>query len=481
MQNSDLPDIDFGTSGLRGPAMGFSPQRIAAYVGAFLDEIAGVDGAKTLCLAADLRASSPTIAAAITAAVKAKGWRVIYGGNVPTPALALYALNNDLPALMVTGSHIPPTYNGIKFYRRDGELLKKDEAPIRIAAEKLLALDISIPALDLPPVETAIATEYKARYLGAFAKDALAGLRIGIDLHSAVGRDIMVEILETLGATVKPFRRSDTFIAVDTEALDPVDIECAKTEIKTHSLDAVISTDGDGDRPLMIDADGEQINGDVLGALTAKALHINIIVTPLSSTSAIEKSNWFDNTVRTKIGSPHVVSAMSSANNGALKIAGFEANGGFLTETDMVLPNGHLSRLPTRDAVLPIITVLAAANIRGCSVRELTDDLPARFMIADRIKQVDPEKGKAVLESIAQSEKTRIEVDQRLATPVNIDTLDGTRLTYADASIIHFRQSGNAPEMRCYIETETPDRTKALLRDVMESLTIYLKAEGCLR
>lgn len=461
--------------------MGFTSKKIAAFVGAFLDEIAGDADDAAVCVGADLRASSPKIAAMISAVAANKNWHVIYAGNVPTPALALYALKHHLPALMVTGSHIPASYNGIKFYRRDGELLKQDEAPIRIAAERLMASDTAVTSVELPSIDHSIAEDYKKRYLQIFSGNALADMRVGVDLHSAVGRDILVDILKALGATVTPFRRSETFIAVDTEALDTDDLKRAQAEIAAHNLDAVVSTDGDGDRPLLIDASGQQINGDVLGALTAKALNIDTVVTPLSSTSAIEQSNWFKQVIRTKIGSPHVVAAMAAAKNGNRQIAGFEANGGFLTETDLRLSGGQLSRLPTRDAVLPIITVLALANAKGQVLGELAGDLPSRFMLADRIKQVDPEAGKTLLADIARSDATRQQIDTRLSTPVNIDTLDGTRLTYSDASIIHFRQSGNAPEMRCYIETEDRGRTVALLEEILAGLKTYLTTQGILR
>lgn len=481
MPTSELPEIDFGTSGLRGPATGFSAERVASYVGAFLDEIVGNQGTQTLVVGADFRSSSPAIVNSVVAAATAKNWRCMYAGNVPTPALALYALENGLPAFMVTGSHIPPDYNGIKFYRPDGELLKQDEAPIRAAAQRLIQSQTPHVDTKMPLVDGSIAEHYRQRYLDVFSPDALAGLRIGVDQHSAVGRDLLVDVLEALGAMVRPFRRSETFIAVDTEALDVDDLKRAVENIADHDLDAVVSTDGDGDRPLMIDEIGQQINGDVLGALTAKSLKIETVVTPLSSTTAIEQSGWFSQVIRTKIGSPHVVAAMAAANTGETAIAGFEANGGFLTETDIQLNRGKLSRLPTRDAVLPLVTVLVEANRQKRKLSELTTDLPGRFMQADRIKQVDPGAGNALLAEIAQSDLARAQIDDQLKSPANIDTLDGTRLTFSDATIIHFRQSGNAPEMRCYVETESADKTRTVLARMISSLGNHLSKKGILR
>src|SRR5690606_22333589 len=131
---------------------------------------------------------------------------------------------------------------------------------------------------------------YRERYIAALGADALAGLRIGVFEHSAVGRDILADVLAALGAECGPFGRSDAFIAIDTEAVDAEDMARLRAVLETEKFDAVVSTDGDGDRPLLIDADGRQVNGDVLGVLTARWLGARNVVTPLTSTSALEAS-----------------------------------------------------------------------------------------------------------------------------------------------------------------------------------------------
>ncbi|MGU3401339.1 phosphomannomutase, partial [Brucellaceae bacterium D45D] len=277
--------VSFGTSGLRGPAADFTDKVCAAYIFAFLKHLARDFAFQDVYVAADFRESSPRIAKACIAAIQAQGKVAMWAGNVPTPALASYAMAHNAPAIMITGSHIPETYNGIKFYRPDGEFLKDDEAPVRVLAEERLgegAPDKSAGNVELGSPSGAVAQDYISRAVGAFGGQALSGLKIGIDLHSAVGRDLLVDIFKGLGAEVHPFRRVEQFIAVDTEALDPVDLERSRNFIAEHQLDAVISTDGDGDRPLVIDEQGRQVNGDILGILTAKFLGARTIVTPLS-------------------------------------------------------------------------------------------------------------------------------------------------------------------------------------------------------
>ncbi len=458
----------FGTSGLRGPAVDFTADVCAAYVRAFLERCAEAGSGRTAYVAADLRESSPRIAGYCLAAIEAEGWTAVWAGSVPTPAVAAYAMSNGAPAIMITGSHIPESYNGIKFYRPDGEFLKTDETPVRARAEAMLAAGLTagegLPGEPLGDV----ASSYIERYIASFGTDALAGLKIGIDLHSAVGRDLTVAIFEGLGADCTPFRRVDRFVAVDTEALDPDDVARAKAMILEHGLDAVVSTDGDGDRPLVIDDTGRQINGDVLGMLTARAIDAKTVVTPLSSTGAVEQSGWFGKVVRTMIGSPYVVAEMAKAD--AHPVVGFEANGGFLLQDDVLLAKGTLRRLPTRDAILPAVACLVLAKSENKKLSQLTASLPPRFMKADRVKEVAAEKGKVFLKSVESSLEFRAAFDPRIAAPVEISTLDGVRMVFANEDTVHFRQSGNAPEMRIYVETGSAESTERLLADLIGRL-----------
>lgn len=460
----------FGTSGLRGPATDFTESVCTAYITAFLERSAGQTPVRIAYVAADLRDSSPRIAGQCLAAVKAAGWEPVWAGNVPTPAVAAYAMARNAPAIMITGSHIPESYNGIKFYRPDGEFLKDDEEQVRVAAEVIMAEGRKVEGVEPGPPLAAVAEDYISRYVTAFGADALDGLKIGIDQHSAVGRDLMIRTFEGLGAEVHAFRRVDRFVAVDTEALDPEDIARSRALIEDLKLDAVISTDGDGDRPLVIDDKGRQINGDVLGVLTSRLIGAKTVVTPLSSTSAIEQSGWFVTVVRTRIGSPYVVAGMAEANDHP--VVGFEANGGFLLGDDIALAHGTLGRLPTRDAMLPAVACLVLARGEGKSLSALAATLPSRFMKADRVKNVAADNARLFLRQLEASEDFRTELDSRIAAPVEISTLDGVRMSFANGDTVHFRQSGNAPEMRIYVETGSQANTEKLLGELIAKLAL---------
>ncbi|RDE08093.1 phosphomannomutase [Pelagibacterium lacus] len=462
--------MKFGTSGLRGPAEGFTPELTAAYVEAFLDTAAAGARARQLAIGMDRRASSPAIAAAVAAAARGAGWEPLFCGALPTPALAGFAMARAIPAIMVTGSHIPADQNGLKFYRPDGELRKSDEQPI---LDAVAGRPSATPAgFALPEPDPAARLAYRQRLLSAFAPGALEGLRLGVYAHSAVGWRDMEELLSALGASCTVLEPSADFIAVDTEAVDPAALARLRALGREHGFDAIVSTDGDGDRPLLLDAEGVQVNGDVLGALAALALGADSVVTPLTSTSAIEASGWFAHLARTRIGSPFVIEAMETAPGTA--IVGFEANGGFLVQTTLDNGGRPISPLPTRDALLPLITVLAEARREGVAVRALADRLPPRAMLADRLPQVAPDRGHGLVAELARSDAARRALDPHLAHPAAIDTTDGTRMVRADGVIVHVRQSGNAPELRCYVEAPSPEAARAVLEAMMARLAARL-------
>ncbi len=455
-------ELKFGTSGLRGLGKDLDRETCYAYVGAFLTMLEE-RGARfdAVCIGFDLRASSTNIALYCAEAVAARGLKVVNAGPVPTPALARYALNRRLPALMITASHNPAEHNGIKFYRPDGELAKADEAPIK-ALLKTQTLPEPRP-LTPPPLTTEVAKEYVQSYAGLFGPRALAGLRLGVDQHSAVGRDMLVDILQSLGAQCTVTRRSATFIAVDTEAVDGEYLAMAKGWLDAGGFDAIVSTDGDGDRPLLVDRNGQQVLGDSLGILAARALGFTKVVTPVSSTSAVESSGYFDTVARTRIGSPFVIEAMTALAAEGSAVAGFEGNGGFLTEGVHFWRDRLVPALPTRDAILPLVAVLGRAAETGVAVSEMVAKLPARAKATGRLADVDTSRGARWIEGLVAAPNTL----KLLRETAEVQTVDGAKFVLADGNSLHLRLSGNAPELRVYVETSNAASAQTLLQNAM--------------
>ena len=437
-----------------------------AYVAAFVRHLGGA----VVLIGRDLRPSSPRIAAACARAVAAGGAVAIECGVVPTPALALEALRLRACAVMVSGSHIPFDRNGLKFYRPDGEISKEDEAGIVAALA--------------PPAEIGGATcrrrrrstttrSPRATSRAPWTSSAAArssGQRIGVWQHSAAGRDLLVEALAALGAEVVALGRTDDFVPIDTEAVAPGDAARIRAWVAEHALDALVSTDGDGDRPLIADETGTVLRGDAVGALTARLLGADGVATPLNSSTALERSGWFPRIARTRIGSPFVIAALAALRaEGAHLPVGYEANGGFLTGGTAAADGRVLSPLPTRDALVPIAGLLTRAARSGGLAR-LVATLPPRATASDRLPDVPEAISIPLLAALAGDADERAALLAGLdeARVTSLDTLDGVRMTLASGDIVHLRRSGNAPELRLYTEAAAPAQALALLATVLD-------------
>jgi phosphomannomutase len=441
--------VAFGTSGARGLVTQFTPDVCAAFAVAFIASMKRNFSFKTVAIAIDNRPSSYAMAKACATALQQLDIAVVYYGVVPTPALAYVAQEDGIPAIMVTGSHIPFDRNGLKFYRPDGEINKTDEQVIITAQVEFSALAESAELT----VSNRAAEEYITRYTSLFTTPWLTGKRIGIYEHSSAGRDLYYRIFEKLGAEVISLERTDHFVPIDTEAVSEQDKQKAINWSKEHNLDAVFSTDGDGDRPLMSDENGNWLRGDILGLLCADALNIEALAVPVSCNTAIESSKKFKHVQRTKIGSPYVIAEFSTLAKTFNSVAGFEANGGFLLGSAVQVNGKPLKALPTRDAVLPAIMLLSATN--KVMISTLVDALPQRYTHSDRIQNFATEKSQTI---IAQGKQEPANLLARLGFKnvviKSVDETDGLRITLEDDRIVHLRPSGNAPELRCYAEAD---------------------------
>lgn len=458
--------VAFGTSGARGTVSAMSNPICYAYTLGFLQAMSAqqiIQAGEQVYYAGDLRSSTTRILNAVARAIEDAGYQASYVGRIPSPALAYCGIRNRSASIMVTGSHIPDDRNGIKFNRPDGEILKRDEALIRQQCVTLPEPFPDIAAHQTPALNPSAEQAYIERYLQFFPDQALQGLHIGVYEHSGVGRDILSKLLSKLGATTTSLARSEHFIPVDTEAIRDADINLGLQWAQQYAFDAIVSTDGDADRPLISDANGQWLRGDIVGVLCAKILGIQYIATPVSSNSAVEKSGWFKQVHRTRIGSPYVIEKMHQLLQSTNSVGGYEANGGFLLATEIKTSGRKLAPLPTRDAVLPILAILAEANQQQQSIRALVQTLPQRFTASNRLANFPTATAQAIITEYAQSNaKIEASFQDLCGTVAAIDTTDGLRITFTNNEIIHLRPSGNAPELRCYNEADTEPRAQEL-------------------
>jgi len=548
--------LRFGTSGRRGLVVDLTQLEI--YINALAElqylqslprEEGGIARGEAFYLAYDLRPSSTRyvpeqsgrgeIAQAIVRAIQDAGMKPVNLGAIPTPALTYYALQQGRGSMMVTGSHIPFDRNGYKTNTSRGELLKKDEAPIneRVAivreqlyrqpfAESLFnehGLFKTGPS-DLPPAVDDGHQAYVRRYLEFFEGRGLRGKRILVYQHSAVGRDILVEVLQGLGAEAVPAGRSDTFVPIDTENVDDTLLQTVQALVEQATaehgpIDAVVSTDGDSDRPLLLGVEypstqGEPsgscrvrfFGGDLLGMIVAEYLQADAVVVPISCNDAVDRGPLY--TIlepKTRIGSPYVIAGMERAvARGRKRVCGWEANGGFLTGSDLERNGQVLKALPTRDSLLPLLSALFAMTEARCSLAELFARLPQRFSKASLLRQFPRAKSLRILArfspenahieevhfrpegcvafdregsmiDLVPAEQQRLQrIREELSTYFSaehgfgairkINYIDGVRIYFENGDVAHIRPSGNADELRIYAVADTQERADAIVR-----------------
>lgn len=544
-------ELAFGTSGLRGLVRDITCLEAYAatrgFVAACVRE-GGKRGEARVCLAGDLRSSTERIMRVAARAATDEGLSVVHLGRIPSPALMAYAVRRGWPSVMVTGSHIPFDRNGIKFNTAAGEVTKAEEPAIldevRSAREREYARPAGESIFDpngalrpedrsaLPAPLDEARGEYINRYISAFPRGPLAGRRLLVYQHSAVGRDILVEVLCSLGADVVQAGRSESFVAVDTEAVSEsmlADIQALADASGGASLDAVVSTDGDSDRPLVLGVERGRVRflpGDILGMIAADFLGVRRAAVPVSASDALEAylGPRGVSIARTRIGSPHVIAAMIEG--GAE--AGWEANGGFLTAAPLAVPDGgSLGPLATRDALLPILALLYASLGRGMSIAELLSTLPRRFGRSSVLRAFRREKALAIIASLSPADPDIVEArfdesggkapstrviraggssDPAVANEMLagdlvgirgrlegffsprdgfarvtwINWLDGVRVRFADGDVAHVRPSGNAPELRIYALAGSPERADAIVARAVADNGIIRRIEATL-
>jgi len=444
--------VTFGTSGARGLVSDMTNEVCYAYTLAFLQHtLKNKNAKKRAAFGGDLRSSTPRIMAACMAAAKSLGFECDFQGFLPSPALALYSIKKGIPSIMVTGSHIPDNRNGIKFCDYYGEITKADEQSIR---SRKVEVPEKVTIETLPNSNGEALKIYKEYILGLFPKNSLQGVNIAFYQHSAVGRDIIVEILTELGAYVKAIGRSDKFIPVDTEAIRKEDEAFAKQVCASGEFFCMASTDGDSDRPLLSDENGNWLRGDSLGILAGKALGIEAVAIPVSCNTAAEKSGFFKEVLRTKIGSPFVIEGIKELRSKYKSVAGYEANGGFLAEN-----------LTTRDALTPVIATIIESKKQGLKLSEFLAKLPPRYTASGLVKELLelPKNGCDFLK------------------PISVNTTDGLRMELENGDIVHLRKSGNAPEFRCYTESKTlaeAENLKSMYVKILEGWKIMVTAKN---
>jgi phosphoglucosamine mutase len=222
----------------------------------------------------DTRASGPELEDALARGIASAGGNAVVAGVLPTPAVALLTL--DL-GCVITASHNPPEYNGVKFFDRDGQKLTDEQE------EQIEAL-LDEPATGGGEVdEVGVATDsYLEHVLERFGSD-LTGLRIGVDCANGAYSGLAPKAFEQLGAEVATIGNDPDGTNINV-GCGATDLRALQELVRNEALDLGVAFDGDGDRMLAVDENAEVVDGDEIVAILALHLGVeSVTVTPMTN------------------------------------------------------------------------------------------------------------------------------------------------------------------------------------------------------
>ena len=254
----------FGTDGVRGVVgEALTPELVEQ-----LGRAATLwSGRGRVLVGRDTRGSGPALEAALTRGIVDAGGTAVLGGVLPTPAVAL--LSQDL-GLVVSASHNPPEYNGVKVFDREGHKLTDAE---ELEIEAL----VGAPGPGGGSVEQAedVVESYVDHVVEQFGSD-LGGLRIAVDCANGAFSAIAPGVFERLGAEVTALAATPNGTNIN-DGCGATDLAMLQSAVRAGGHDLGIAFDGDGDRMLAVDGNGDVVDGDQIVAICALALGVDLV------------------------------------------------------------------------------------------------------------------------------------------------------------------------------------------------------------
>ncbi|HEX9380807.1 MAG TPA: phosphoglucosamine mutase [Gaiellaceae bacterium] len=294
-----MPRRYFGTDGVRGVVgEDLTPELVER-----LGRAATVwSGRGRIFVGRDTRASGPELEQALARGIASAGGSAVVAGVLPTPAVALLTL--DL-GCVITASHNPPEYNGVKFFDRDGQKLSDAQE------EEIEALLDQAPTGGGEIDEVGVATDsYLEHVVERFGSD-LSGLKIGVDCANGAYSGLAPTAFTQLGAEV-------TAIGDDPDGTN-INVGCGATDLRalqetvtSHGLDLGVAFDGDGDRMLAVDANGDVVDGDQIVAVLALDRRVDMVAVTVMANMGLHRllAEHGIRVVTTDVGDRYVLEAL---------------------------------------------------------------------------------------------------------------------------------------------------------------------------
>ncbi len=433
----------FGTDGVRGVVGDALTAELATDLGraAALVLMRHGDAEPAFVIGRDTRASGSMLEQALAEGVRTAGGDVLLAGVQTTPAVAFLTTDARAAAgVVISASHNPPEYNGIKFFGATGHKLD-DELEDEIQA----VLESGPHVAASPGVVRALegGTEHYVAHLAAAAEARLDGMSVVVDCANGAASSVAPEALRRLGATVHAICDSPdgTNINDGCGALHP---EVVAKEVVARGADAGVAHDGDADRALFADAEGNVIDGDQVLAAAAIALHeqgrlvadtvVSTVMANLGFRKAMESAGITN--VVAKVGDRYVLEEMRRT--GA--ILGGEQSG-------HIIFGEHAT---TGDGILTAIEFLSLAARSGRTVGELASCMRRYPQVLLNIRV--PDLG-------------------GLDAATDLwDAVSAAEAELADRGRILVRPSGTEPLVRVMVEAETQEEAASVAEGLAEEV-----------
>ncbi|WP_049924419.1 phosphoglucosamine mutase [Halopiger djelfimassiliensis] len=445
----------FGSSGTRGVA---NEELTPAFVLRVAKAAGTAWGVDRVAIARDTRYTGRMLADAAASGLASTGTDVDRLGIVPTPGAQFYAEREGVPVVVITASHNPPQYNGIKLVGADGVELRVSD--LETIEETLLAEAFTVAPWD----ETGrvrevdgVAADYVAALLAAVDREPIADadLTVALDPGHGAGSVTSPEFFRELGCRVVTVNGHPDghFPGRDPEPV-PDNLGDLGRLVRATDADVGIAHDGDADRAIFFDEHGEYVEGDAtLAALAAAELEAGD-----TTVSAVNVSQRLVDVVTeagadlelTPIGSTNIITRIREleADGHRVPIAG-EGNGGIF------FPSYRLSR----DGAYTAARFLELVAERPVS--EIVAPYDGYANVRRNIEYESTAERDAMLDAAANHAQT---------ADADLNTRDGYRLDYGDAWVLA-RPSGTEPLVRIYAESRDGDRATALADEMYETLS----------
>jgi phosphoglucosamine mutase len=406
----------FGTDGVRGVVgRDLTPELVER-----LGRAATIwSGRGRIFIGRDTRSSGPELEAALARGIASAGGSAVVAGVLPTPAVALLTL--DL-GCVITASHNPPEYNGVKFFDRDGQKLTDTQE------EEIEALLDSPGSGGGEIEEVGVATDsYLEHVVDRFGSD-LSGLKIGVDCANGAYSGLAPKAFAELGATVTAMGNDPDGTNINV-GCGATDLRALQRTVTSHGLDLGVAFDGDGDRMLAVDANGEVVDGDQIVAVIALDRKVDLVAVTSMANLGLHRlmAEHGIQVVTTDVGDRYVLEALRRE-GGSL---GGEQSG------HLIWLDGHV----TGDGL--VAALLLCAALHGRPLAEVAAVMP-------RYPQA----------------KENIPVAKRRLTPSTEAEVERLNAELDGRGRVLVRPSGTEPVIRVLAEAETAQEAESLCASI---------------